>query len=192
MLIGQDVGSIEDYATRVASPGGVVGYTSLDTLAGLTAPANWGAGDQSLVALARQYPTGPVALGLFLVGQLGNVASGSLDSQIDDLAATLAGFGRLVLLRIGYEFDNPINGYDPAQYQAAFVHIVQRIRARGPSLVRSVWQSEASCRPPSQPITAWYPGDAYVDWVGLSYFTQHAQCNASSVQGLVDLGRQHG
>jgi hypothetical protein len=191
MLIGQDVGSIDAYAAQVRSPGGVVGYTSLDTLAGVTALANWGAGNQSLVTLSREYPAGPVALGLFLVGQLGNVVSGQLDSQIDSLAATLSGFGRLVLLRIGYEFDNPINGYDPSQYQAAFSHIVERIRARGPSLVRSVWQSEASCWPPSHPVDAWYPGDAYVDWVGLSYFTQHAACNGASVEAMVGFARQH-
>jgi hypothetical protein len=192
LLIGQDVTSIQQYAARVRPPGGVVGYTSLDTLAGVTSLVNWGAGDQSLVQLGGEYPGKPVALGLFLGGQLGNVTSGGLDSQIDSLTRTLVGLGRPVLLRIGYEFDNPINGYDPTQYRGAFVHIVNRIRGAGPNLVRSVWQSEASCQAPGQGTDAWYPGDAYVDWVGLSYFTQHAQCNDTPVQALVGFARTRG
>jgi hypothetical protein len=190
LLVGQDVGSIIAYANQVRPPGGVVGYTSLDTLVGVTSTANWGAGDQSLAQLANEYPGKPVALGLYLVGMLGSVVSGGLDSQIDSLTATLTSFGRPVLLRIGYEFDNPGNGYDPTQYQAAFAHIVNRVRAAGKSLVRSVWQSWASCQG-GQPIENWYPGDAYVDWVGLSYFTQHAACNNSSVNAVVAFAQQH-
>jgi hypothetical protein len=191
LLIGQDVGSIVSYANQVRLPGGVVGYTALDTLVGVTSSANWGAGDQSLTQLAGEYPGQPVAVGLYLVGMLGSVVSGGLDSQIDSLAGTLASYGRPVLLRIGYEFDNPINGYDPSQYQAAFSHIVNRVRAAGPSLVRSVWQSEAACQAPGQGIDAWYPGDAYVDWVGLSYFTQYAACNNSSVNAVVGFAQAH-
>jgi hypothetical protein len=191
LLIGQDVGSIDDYAQRVRPPGGVAGYTALDTLAGVTSTANWGAGDQSLVQLAGRYPKRPVALGLYLVGMIDRVTSGELDSQIDSLAGTLSSFGTLVLLRIGYEFDNPANGYSPTTYQAAFVHIVERVRAAGPSLIRSVWQSQASCQA-GQSLNAWYPGDAYVDWVGLSYFQQHAGCNDSSVGAVAAFGRAHG
>jgi hypothetical protein len=192
MLIGQDVGSIEDYARRVRPPGGVVGYTSLDTLVGVVSVANWGAGDQSLLSLAGEFPGRPVSLGLFLVNPLSEITSGSLDAQIDSLAGTLAGLGRSVLLRIGYEFDNPSNGYDPANYQAAFVHIVERVRAAGARLVRSVWQSQASCQPSAQTLAAWYPGDSVVDWVGLSYFTQYGVCKNASVDAVVAFARSRG
>ena len=194
MLIGQDVDSIDAYAQSVRAPGGVVGYTALDTLAGLSASANWGAGNQDLVALAGGYPGAPVALGLYLVGLLGEVNAGQLDSQIDQLAAALASLGSPVLLRIGYEFDNPQNAYDPATYQSAFVHITSRIRSSNRPSIATVWQSEAPCsgRYMGLAVDAWYPGDAYVDWIGLSYFQQMASCGSAPVDAMAAFARQHG
>jgi hypothetical protein len=139
------------------------------------------------------FPGRPVAVGLFLVNLLNEAASGALDTQIDSLARTLASFSGPVLLRIGYEFDNPINAYDPATYRAAFTRIAQRTRALAPTAA-TVWQSEAGCAGTymNQSIDAWYPGDAYVDWVGISYFQQSAQCNNYAPTSVLALARQHG
>jgi beta-mannanase len=39
-------------------------------------------------------------------------------------------------------------------------------------------------------LEAWYPGDQYVDWVGLSYFTPQ-DCNWSAVNEVVQFARAH-
>ena len=82
-----------------------------------------------------------------------------------------------IYLRIGYEFDGVWNkGYDNhANYIAAYRHIVDVLRAQNAANFEFVWQSGASAiddiiEGKHEDIKAWYPGDAYVDWVGFSWF----------------------
>ena len=80
---------------------------------------------------------------------------------------------RLVFLRIGYEFDGEWNHYSPSKYIPAFRYIVDRLRENGVTNFVSVWQSATYPGGTylNLPFQDWYPGDEYVDWLGLSYFT---------------------
>ncbi|WP_432103208.1 endo-1,3-beta-xylanase [Streptomyces sp. bgisy091] len=111
-------------------------------------------------------------------------------AKVDEMVKKLKSYDRDVLLRIGYEFDGPWNCYNSGYYKDAFRYIKGRIDALGASRVATVWQSAAwpvntSTDHPewnyivTDPghLDAWYPGDAYVDWVGLSSFY-----NSRSVQ----------
>ncbi len=53
---------------------------------------------------------------------------------------------------------------------AAYRRIVDRFRDKGIRNVAFVWHSFASTG--SEELMDWYPGDGYVDWVGISYFNQ--------------------
>jgi hypothetical protein len=99
-----------------------------------------------------------------------DVASGRLDSSIDRLGAWIRRTGRPIFLRVGYEFDNPENHYEPQAYKRAFRHVVERLRKDGVDNVAFVWHS-CACAPPER-VMDWYPGDSYVDWVGVSLFAQ--------------------
>ncbi|MET9874694.1 endo-1,3-beta-xylanase [Actinacidiphila glaucinigra] len=118
-----------------------------------------------------------------------DVASGnpSLTSQyrarVDEMVNRLKGYDRQVFLRIGYEFDGPWNCYNADFYKRAFVYIKGRIDALGATKVATVWQTAAwpLNTSPDHPewnyvvtdpahYDAWYPGDQYVDWVGVSAF----------------------
>ena len=84
---------------------------------------------------------------------------------------------RPVYLRIGYEFDGVWNrGYEnPQQYIAAYRRIVDVMQKQGVSNTVYVWQASASpvddlLEGKREDIKQWYPGDAYVDWLGLSWF----------------------
>jgi hypothetical protein len=191
LLIGQDVQTIDDYAAVVAPPGGLVGYTSLQTLGGLDRSENNGAGVNFMQSLVTQYPRVPVAIGLYLVGALGSVNAGSMDGAIAALGAKLGALGRPVLLRIGYEFDNPANGYDPTAYRAAFARVASRVRPYVPAGLATVWQSSAICGLPSGAFASYYPGDDAVDWMGVSYFSQ-ASCAYAPVQAIVAFARSKG
>jgi len=191
LLIGQDVQTIQDYAASVAPPGGLVGYTSLQTLGGLDQPEDDGAGVNDMQSLVGSYPHGPVAIGLYLVGALPAVNAGSLDGAVAALGAKLGALGRPVLLRIGYEFDNPVNGYDATAYRGAFARIAAGVRPFVPAGLATVWQSSAICGLPAGAFASYYPGDAAVDWVGLSYFRQ-TDCGQAPIEALVAFARSKG
>ena len=76
------------------------------------------------------------------------------------------------------EFDNPYFGYseDPSQYQQAFQILVNECRrqlgwANCHKSIAFVWHSWAAPRWIDD-LNDFYPGDDYVDWVGISIFQQ--------------------
>ena len=80
-------------------------------------------------------------------------------------------------LRIGYEFDGAWNrGYaNKTSYILAFRRIVEVMREQAVKNVAYVWQASTSplddiIDTSHENIQDWYPGDAYVDWLGLSWF----------------------
>lgn len=91
-----------------------------------------------------------------------------MDGDIDRLGEWIKSSNRPVLLRIGYEFDLPFNGYDAETYKVVFRKIVTRLRGNGVTNFVSVWQSSAW--PITQDFRDWYPGDDVVDWMGTSWF----------------------
>jgi hypothetical protein len=74
---------------------------------------------------------------------------------------------------VGYEFDRtPPKYYDPASYAGNFRYIVDRVRAAGATNVATVWASTNNPLAKMTPtrFKAFYPGDEYVDWFGMSAF----------------------
>ncbi|NEA50748.1 endo-1,3-beta-xylanase [Streptomyces sp. SID10815] len=103
--------------------------------------------------------------------------------DIDRMVNQFKSWDRQVFLRIGYEFDGPWNCYNADFYKQAFQYIKGRIDALGATKVATVWQSAAwpQNSSPDHPeynytvtdpnhLNPWYPGDSYVDYVGLSDF----------------------
>lgn len=144
---------------------------------------NWGAGPLNARNAAYGYPNSVLVIGLYMTEQyypngLSMIANGNYDAEIDRLANFIKKIGKPVYLRIGYEFDGCWNtGYNKkADYINAFRRIVTRIRNSGANNFASVWQSCASPiddileNNTHENIADWYPGDSYVDWVGLSWF----------------------
>jgi beta-mannanase len=167
-LIGQDVQSIEGYTLNTGHiPGGTMLY------AAIAAPA--ATMGSTMQYQANRYPNSTLQIGLNMNGSgaLDNINNGTYDGNITSMAQILKQAARPVYLRIGYEFDGPHNAYDPAKYILAFHHIVDILRDQGAANVAPVWHSFASPNTyQGRPIDDWYPGDAYVDWVGVSLFGQ--------------------
>lgn len=204
LFIGQAKVEIENYArdAGVGVPAGFMLYTGLERLQGLTKPYRGHgcgeAGVQDLQGLLAEFPGSAAQIGLNLVGQLEAVNNGSLDDNIRSLAEILRATNRPIFLRIGYEFDGPWNHYDPAGYVHAFQRIVRIFRGEnvaGHSIslvsnVAFVWHSAGWKTFGERPIAAWYPGDGYVDWVGVSWFAWgHAEENRIAYTGRENLLR---
>jgi hypothetical protein len=108
------------------------------------------------------------------------VASGADDATIRAEATALAGYGHPVLLRWFWEMNlSTVAAYAAclgpagsaaAEYVAAFRHIVTIFREVGASNVAFVWAPSAAYYAPS--AVAFYPGSAYVDWIGFDLYNR--------------------
>lgn len=92
------------------------------------------------------------------------------DEYLHQFAQDLADAGIPVFLRFANEMNGnwvPWNG-NPKQYIEKFRLVANVIHKTAPDNVAMVWAPGAT---PEYTINAYYPGDAYVDWVGVSLYT---------------------
>ena len=199
LILGQDLGAIRGYMASDCCPvpDGMTAYLDFYDLlkpgdfGGLGVDADgkpidlelsWGSGPNSAWKTATEFGVDGLAIGLSITenehpGKLTGLANGEYDAEIDQLGRFFGMIPGPVYLRIGYEFDGAWNvGYDDADnYKAAWIRIVDRLRAGGADNVEFVWQGAASVVDEvidrgQDDITRWYPGDDYVDWMSISWF----------------------
>jgi len=186
LIVGQDKRSIDSYVKHIGIvPGGVSVYTSIQDMSGLREPFDNGAGIHHAQYLMDKYPKSVVHLGLYMVDGLEGVLSGRYESNLEKLGNFFNEHKRPFFLRIGYEFDNPENNYEPGQYTRAYRRIVDTLRGMGVDNVAYVWHSYASSR--DHNLMDWYPGDKYVDWFAISYFNPYNDENMNEVASIARL-----
>jgi hypothetical protein len=106
------------------------------------------------------------------------IASGADDKALQSYALALSTMQTPVGIVFDHEFNGPWSswGYThvtPAEYVAAWQHIVTLFRDNGATNVTWIWNPNVTSRWTAPDLKAWYPGDAYVNWVGLDgYFYQ--------------------
>jgi Glycosyl hydrolase family 26 len=198
-------------------------YSDLQTLVGLTTPVNYGSGIEyanGVLQLSQLYfPNSRPSLqiGLWLNGTEGcrDVLNHQYSEQIEQMfrycIVDCAQVGK-IYLRIGYEFDNPEFRYssDPDTYRRTFQYLVDECeRLYSTPVCRDkiefVWHSWAATTftlSSSPSLSDFYPGDDYVDWIGISIFSQlytddtrprnvTSLGTPDSVRYIVDFARQH-
>jgi len=93
------------------------------------------------------------------------VARGDYDENIKAFCEALNTYvKRPVYIRIGFEFNGSQNGYQPATYKQAFIHVTKMLRQYHVAAA-TVW-----CANPIRADMEFYPGDQWVDWWGLDIF----------------------
>lgn len=111
---------------------------------------------------------------------LSAITNGSQDAAIKARAASIKAFGAPVYIRWGaemngnwYAWSGSANGNNPAAFVAAWRRIHDLFVAAGATNVAWVWAPNADSHPGGTDTSSWnnwrnyYPGDAYVDWVGI-------------------------
>jgi hypothetical protein len=194
LFVGQEleaVGGLEayndGYLDHFQKPAGWTTYTNINPgeesfgriqegLDGLYETADWGDNDYnaSLQLAAPAYENMALAIGLQFVNHEEKIADGIHDHYIYKIAEFLKSLGkRPVFLRIAYEFDGePWNHYDKEQTLKAYKHMVDILRKEGVTNTAYVWQSTGFMSQTQEELESWYPGDAYVDWLGFSFFNR--------------------
>jgi hypothetical protein len=111
---------------------------------------------------------------------LRTILDGSHDSYIRQWTRAVATWGHPLYVRLMYEMNGwwepwspGVNGNGgPQQFVAAWRHVVDIARAEGASNIRWVWAPNVDNDGLGVPFDALYPGDGYVDWVGLDGFNR--------------------
>jgi hypothetical protein len=104
-----------------------------------------------------------------------SIAAGAYDPYIERAAREAAAFHHPIFIRFAHEMNGSwsswgagVDGNTPADYVAMWRHVVSIFRAAGATNVRWVWSpnvySNNSVAVPFQP---YYPGNKWVDYVGL-------------------------
>ncbi|TRX61373.1 T9SS type A sorting domain-containing protein [Fulvivirga sp. M361] len=155
----------------------------------VTFDINWGAGPLHASNAGDGFANATLTIGLSIAegsdpgdtwcaGCIEQIGNGIWDNNIKRLAKFANDHSDLAIyLRIGFEFDGKWNkGYsNTTHFKNAWKRIVDVMRNEGVTNVAYVWQSSTSpvddvLEGFREDITAWYPGDEYVDWMGLSWF----------------------
>jgi len=109
------------------------------------------------------------------------ILDGTLDQRLIKVAHQIKNTGVPVFFRPGFEFGVNNDGIQsdpdmtPVLFKNIWKHIYDLFEAQNVENVAWVWNT---VNPDEFNYLEWYPGDAYVDWWGINYFTR-SQINAS-------------
>jgi len=102
---------------------------------------------------------------------LASVAAGKSDRYLRSYAQAVKGFGFPVILSFGHEMNGwwypwGVTHANPAQFIAAWRHVVQVFRNEGATNVRWLW-TVAAVNYGQTDVARWWPGASWVNWVGV-------------------------
>jgi glycosyl hydrolase family 26 len=112
------------------------------------------------------------------------ISSGAQDRYLTSIATALRSLDGRVFLRPFQEMNGSWFAYggDPAGFVAGWRHMHNLFRAVGATNVVWEWCPNAADQPAGAPHwTAYYPGDAYVDWVGVDGY-DHLERNRTPMR----------
>jgi Glycosyl hydrolase family 26 len=121
------------------------------------------------------------------------ITGGACDALVARAARRLARGGRPTLLRWAWEMNGDWypwgaagNGRDPAGFVAAWRRVHRIFAEQGASNVAWVWSPNWNSSPdaPWNAVPRFYPGDAYVDWVGVSGYNLHRETPQTLFSGV--------
>ncbi len=100
---------------------------------------------------------------------LKDVVNGDYDYYINRWAADVKNFGKIVFIRLGHEMNDPYRypwgpqNNNPQEFINFWRYVVNKFKEQGVKNVVWVW----SPHPAYLMYNEYYPGDEYVDWVGV-------------------------
>ncbi len=108
--------------------------------------------------------------------KLSNITSGKFDNYIRAQAQLVKKYNKPIFLRFAHEMNGNwypwggvVNGNSTADYIAAWTHIHQIFTSEAAANVTWVWSPDTKSYPDikGNDLSDYYPGDNFVDWVGL-------------------------
>jgi Glycosyl hydrolase family 26 len=121
------------------------------------------------------------------LASVSKIATGAYDIYLRTYADSVRKFGHAVVIGFGHEMNAPWYswGYGhvpPATFIAAWRHIVTLFRGQGADNVTWLWTVNQD-RVGTGAVAAWWPGAAYVTWVGIDGYYFRPSDTFASVFG---------
>ncbi|MBR7832345.1 hypothetical protein KDL01_03700 [Actinospica durhamensis] len=178
-----------DSEVGIDQPAVLGGYTALD---GQVSP---------ILAHAQPY-SGTAPMVSWELDFTKDFRDGSMDSYLRQQAAAVIAYGKPVFLRPDWEMDGnwypdwSPSGVSAGQYITDWRYVVRLFRTLGVTNAAFVWCPNVG-EPLGKPASDWYPGDAYVDWIGSDAYPRQSESQDAFTEtdGLDQLARfagQHG
>lgn len=116
-------------------------------------------------------------------GTQASIADGGYDAYIEQIVSEVHAYRHRLFIRLNWEFNGtwypwsatgadgqPVLGNSPAEYVAAWRHVVELFRRD--RNVTFVWSPTLYDITPhsGHALRAWYPGNAYVGWIGIDAY----------------------
>ncbi len=199
LIMGQNREEIAEYMDSYAEPripGGWMAYWGIPSMNGVRLThLNETGSSQNHQELVERFPNTVLQSALWMVGKWGvlnKTVTGEYDTVVKRFSDWAKTTKRPIYLRIGYEFDGWHNELEPRAYVRAYRRIVDLIRAQGADNIAFVWHSYAAPTYQDYPLSEWYPGDEYVDWVGISLFGHmYASELSAEAEAVFEFAREH-
>jgi len=118
-------------------------------------------------------------------GGLGNYANGARDASLERFADSCAGLDGPVYLVFGHEMNgswNPFGG-TASDYVSVFQHVSSLMRPLAPN-IRMCWVAIQAYG--QNAYLPFYPGDSFVDWVGLNLYDRDYDENNQFYENQLD------
>jgi mannan endo-1,4-beta-mannosidase len=122
--------------------------------------------------------------------QLTDITAGRYDPYLTSYATDVKAFGKQVVLSFGHEMNGDWYswGYkhnSPQVFIAAYRHIVNLFRAAGVTNVTWLWTVNiiGNDSPYTSDPDSWWPGNSYVNWVGIDGYYYQSTENFAQVFG---------
>lgn len=135
------------------------------------------------------------------VYSLAAIADGQFDASLRQWARDAKRTGYPLMVEFGTEVNGdwfPWSGVynggaatGPARFKAAYRHIIDIFRGEGVNNITWVFHADAQPSPeaPWNSMAAYYPGDSYIDWLGISaYGAQDADEDWQTFTEVMDAG----
>ncbi len=118
---------------------------------------------------------------------LGSIVAGGSDGYLRSYADAVVAFGHPVILSFGHEMNGTWYSWGeghtpPATFVAAWRHIVRVFRAAGAANVTWLWTVN-SIDGAASSLSQWWPGAAWVSWIGIDGYYSLATDTFGSVFG---------
>ena len=90
------------------------------------------------------------------------------DDYMREMLDTVSKYNKPIIVRFAAEMNVSALGDSPTAYVKAFRHVADLIHNEYPDI--AVMWSPNDCGALNRPMSLYYPGDEYVDWIGISGF----------------------
>jgi Glycosyl hydrolase family 26 len=162
--VDSDADRVGDFnqALQISHPAILGGYTATN-------------GDlASLIRSMSAYPQSVPMLSWQLDFSSDEIVDGKLDAYLKTQAAAILAYAKPIFIRPDWEMNGNWSPWDypqvtPPEYVAAWRYLVSLFHKAGATNAAFVWCPNVGDFT-TFPVSAWYPGNAYVDWIGVDAY----------------------